>query len=38
MDLKEDNKSFKHSQVIDPCNVANLNQDILLLEESTKKL
>ena len=38
MDVKEDNKSFKHSQLIDPCNFANLNQDILLLKESTKKL
>ena len=38
MDVKEDNKSFKHSQLIDPCNFANLNQDILLLKESTEKL
>ena len=38
MDLKEDNKSFKHSQLIDPCNFANLNQDILLLKESSEKL
>ena len=32
MDVKQDNKSFKHSQLIDQCNFANLNQDILLLE------
>ena len=38
MDLKEENKSFKDSQLTDPCNFANLNQDILLLKESTEKL
>ena len=36
--LKDHNESFKKSQRIDPCSLANLNQDLLTLQEDSTKL
>ena len=36
--LKDHNESFKKSQLIDPCSLANLNQDLLTPQEDSTKL
>ena len=36
--LKDHNESFKKSQFIDPCSLANLNKDFLTIQEHSTKL
>ena len=35
---KNHNESFKKSQLIDPCSLANLNRDLLTLQEVSTEL